>query len=202
METLKKILKFPFGQWKNINLKSASTFFILGMVFMFLGSMIGTWEDKQAQNMMLVFSSINFAFFLIGIDGPDTGMRIVFNLVAFMFFTAGVLFPLNFFLNKAPYIVGWQLIWKSIISAAALSVATLYWISKAIDLIRVVKDLIIKLKKILFSHNGREEVTIFGKIKSLLENATAFLLALAGFGIAAKGVLLPVLHFFSKYIWE
>lgn len=112
----------------------------------------------------------------------------------FIFFLILIL-SLNFFVHSIFAYTGFKLIIFSILSYLGLFCYIFYLISKFLDILTVTKKLIIQIKNKLFNtiqdESSSKKTT---KLKAFVENITAFLVSIAGLGVATKAIIEPLIN--------
>lgn len=86
-----------------------------------------------------------------------------------------------------------MLIAFSILSCVGIFISFLYLIAKFIDIFIWFKKIFKQVKEKLF--NSVQPAT--SKAKALIENITAFLVSIAGLGIAIKAIIEPLINLFK-----
>lgn len=135
-------------------------------------------------------SGILLAIWIITIESRDSAWEIIKELFRLIISFVLLILSLNFCLNQSIYLVGFKLIFLSILSCIGILLCLFYLISKFVDILKSLKLAIDHFKNKLF---GSEKPTT-SKIKSLIENITAFLVTIAGLGVAIKTIVEPLLN--------
>lgn len=187
---IKEIIKIVFGTENNILLKFSLSCFFTGILFFILALFFRN-ENKMQQSMAFThISGVLLAIWLISIETKKSAweiMKELFRLIAAFFV---LIFSLNFCLNQSINLTGFKLFFCSIFSCIGILMCFFYLISKFIDILKSIKKAIGHFKNKLF---GSEKPTT-SKIKSLIENITAFLVTVAGLGVAIKAIIEPLLN--------
>lgn len=187
---IKKIIKNIFGTENNILTKFSLSCFFTGILFFGLSLYFQNDSTTQPSMTYTYISGVLLAIWLISIEDRDSiweiGKEIFRLIVSFIV----LIFSLNFCLNQSINLIGFKLIFGSILSSICILLCIFYLISKFIDILKSIKKAIEHFKNKLF---GSEKPTT-SKIKSLIENITAFLVTVAGLGVAIKTIVEPFLN--------
>lgn len=186
---IKKIVKIVFGTENNILSKFSLSCFFTGILFFALSLY---FQNDSATQPTMTFSYISgtlLAIWLISI-GDVKSIQETFKEFFRLFASfIGLIFSLNFCLNQSINLTGFKLVFGSILSSICIFLCFFYFISKFIDILMSIKKIFVHFKNKLF---GSAKPTT-SKIKSLIENITAFLVTVAGLGVAIKTVVEPLI---------
>ena len=187
---IKKLIKNIFGTENNILTKFSLSCFITGILFFELSLYFQSDSKTQPTMTFTYISGVLIVLWLISIDIKESlceiGKEIIRLIVSFVV----LIYSLNFCLNQSINLNGLKLVFGSILSSIGILLCIFYLISKFIDILKSIKKAFIYFKNKLF---GSAESTAL-KIKSLIENVTAFLVTLAGLGVAIKTIVEPFLN--------
>lgn len=187
---IKKIIKAIFGTENHILLKFSLSCFFTGILFFALALFFQNDNTTQPTMTFTYISGILLAIWIITIESRDSAWEIIKELFRLIISFVLLILSLNFCLNQSIYLVGFKLIFLSILSCIGILLCLFYLISKFVDILKSLKLAIDHFKNKLF---GSEKPTT-SKIKSLIENITAFLVTIAGLGVAIKTIVEPLLN--------
>lgn len=187
---IKKIIKTIFGTENYILLKFSLSCFFTGILFFTLALFFQNDNTTQPTMTFTYISGILLAIWLITIESRDSIWEIIKELLRLIISFSILIFSLNFCLNQSIYLVGFKLVFLSTLSCIGILLCLFYLISKFVDILKSLKLAIEHFKNKLF---GSEKPTT-SKIKSLIENITAFLVTIAGLGVAIKTIVEPLLN--------
>lgn len=190
---LKRILHCIFGSTDNLFLKFNLSCFITGTLFLLFALLF------QASNMptepIKVFtyiSAILFAVWIITMENITSLWAFLKEFGRLCAFFVILTLSMNFCINESQNMNGISLILYSLLACMGIFAISFYLISKLFDIIKLIKKMVIYIKQHLF--NSVQPATT--KIRSLLENITAFLVAIAGLGVALKAIIEPLINLF------
>lgn len=194
MEKIKKIIQIVFGTQNNILIKLNFSFFISATLFLLFSIMVkGT--NLQAYNVFSSISGILFGIWLSFIRNNNSTWEFFKELFRLFVFFIILILSLNFCINSSTSLCGFDLIIGSVGSCIGIVICSLYFISKFIDIFIFIKKLFQQVQQKLF-----ESVhPTTSKLKALVENITAFLVSIAGLGVAIKAIIEPLISIF-KYL--
>lgn len=193
MVKVKSIIKLIFGTENNIILKFSLSCFVTGILFFIFAIMFQNENVKQLQQPSLIFTNISgtlIAIWLITIQNIDSAWEFfeeIFRMGASFII---LIFSLNFCLNQSATLNGFKLTFYAILACIGILLCSFYLISKFIDILNATKKMIENFKNKLF--NSEKPTT--SKVKALIENITAFLVAIAGLGVAIKTIIEPLIN--------
>ena len=193
MEIIKKIIKIIFGTKDNLFLKANLSCFFTGILFCMFALMFQKEYPSQPTMVFSYISAILLAIWLVTLELKDKPWKIIteFNRLIFTFFI--LYFSLNFCINLSVMYNGFLLVFFSIAACMGLLLCSFYLIAKFIDIFLYTKKLFKQFKEKLF--NSVQPAT--SKAKTLIENITAFLVSIAGLGIAIKTIIEPLINLFK-----
>lgn len=187
------IIKYVFGTQNNILLKLNISLFISAILFYIFAIMIKDQNNPQPYNTFVYISSILFFIWMLFAQYNNSIREFMFEIVRLIVFFCILVFSLNFCINTSISLSGIRLISGSTLSCIGIIGCSFYLISKFIDIFTLVKKIFAQIKQKLF--NSDQPST--SKIKSLIENITAFLVAIAGLGVAIKAIIEPLINLFK-----
>lgn len=187
---IKKIIKTVFGTENNILTKFSLSCFFTGILFFALSLYFQSDSTTQPTMTFTYISGTLLAIWLITIENNESAWEIIKELFRLIISFVVLILSLNFCLNQSTHLFGFKLIFFSILSCIGILLCLFYLISKFIDILKSIKIAIEHFKSKLF---GSEKPTT-SKIKSLIENITAFLVTIAGLGVAIKTIIEPLLN--------
>lgn len=187
---IKKIIKTIFGTENYILLKFSLSCFFTGILFFALALYFQNDNTTQPTMTFTYISGILLAIWLITIENRDSAWEIIKELFRLIISFIFLIFSLNFCLNQSKHLIGFKLVFLSTLSCIFILLCLFYLISKFVDILKSIKLAVKHFKNKLF---GSEKPTT-SKIKSLIENITAFLVTIAGLGVAIKTIVEPLLN--------
>lgn len=188
---IKKIIKIIFGTESNLLLKFNLSCFMTGFIFFLLALIFQASNMLQPAMIFTYISAILLAICLITI-GNITSLYEIFSEIIRLATSFIVLtYSLNFCINQSTNTNVPNLIFYSVLSCIGILFCFFYLISKFIDILKAVKKIFIQFKRKLF--DSVEPATT--KAKALIENITAFLVAIAGLGLAIRTIIEPLINF-------
>lgn len=192
-EKIKAYIKTIFGTQNNIYLKSSCSLFISSILFLAFSAISKDQQNLQATETFSYISSILLGLWLCLIQNNDSIWEICKELFRLFLFFAILAFSLDYCINLSIYQHGFCLIFCSISSCIGLLLCSFYLISKFVDIFVFIKNIFKQIKQKLF--NSVQPAT--SKAKALIENITAFLVSIAGLGIAIKTIIEPLINLFK-----
>lgn len=192
-EKIKTTIKIIFGTKNNIALKSSFSLFISGILFLAFSAMAKDQQNLQAAEIFSYISGTLLGLWLCLIQNTDSILEIIKELFRLFVFFAILIFSLDYCINLSIYHHGFCLIVSSILSCIGLLLCSFYLISKFVDIFVFIKNIFKHIKQKLF--NSVQPAT--SKAKALIENITAFLVSIAGLGIAIKTIIEPLINLFK-----
>ncbi len=187
---IKKIIKAVFGTENNILIKFSLSCFFTGILFFALSLYFQSDSTTQPTTTFSYISGVLLAIWLISIENRDSILEIFKEILRLAVSFIGLIFALDFCLNQSKNLIEFKLVFCSILYSVVILLCVFYLISKLIDILKSLKKVIGYFKNKLF--DSTEPTT--SKIKSLVENITAFLVALAGLGVAIKTIVEPIFN--------
>lgn len=186
---IKKIVKTIFGTENNILTKFSLSCFFTGILFFALSFYFQNDSTTQPTMTFSCISGTLLAIWLISIGDVKSIQEIFKEFFRLYASFIGLIFSLDFCLNQSINLAGFKLAFGSILSSICIFLCFFYFISKFIDILMSIKKIFVHFKNKLF---GSAKPTT-SKIKSLIENITAFLVTVAGLGVAIKTVVEPLI---------
>lgn len=186
---IKKMVKTIFGTENNILTKFSLSCFFTGILFFALSLYFQNDSTTQPTMTFSYISGTLLAIWLISIGDVKSIQEIFKEFFRLYVSFIGLFFSLDFCLNQSINFAGFKLAFCSILSSICILLCFFYFISKFIDILMSIKKIFVHFKNKLF---GSAKPTT-SKIKSLIENITAFLVTVAGLGVAIKTVVEPLI---------
>lgn len=191
MNTVKSIIKYVFGTKNNIKSKLNLSFFITGLFFFVLLFM---FEDNNTiATSYAVASGAMFALWIISSRDASTATDYFIETLRFIFFLVLLYISLYISIIVIPCSHGIKPFVLILFSCILILFCSFYYISKFIDIFTIIKSAFISTKDRLFNSIQTET----SKTKALIENVTAFLVSIAGLGIALKAIIEPLINLFK-----
>lgn len=190
---LKKIFKIIFGSDDSILFKTSCSLFIMGITFAILG--ILSYETQSSDNTFTIISAFVFSIWLNIVQGADSVEKFVYEIIRLAIFFLIFLFSLCVCLSYALDNTSVNVI-LVYLSCLGLLICIYYFISKAISIINFIQKIFSKIKAKLFNSTSPAP----NKLKALIENITAFLVAVGGLTVAIKVItesIFQVLDYFK-----
>lgn len=190
---IRKVIKFCFGTESNLLLKLNISCFLTGIIF-FMFALI--FDDNGIHQPALTFTfiaGIMQAIWISTIKNQNTLKEIGGEFLRLVIFFVFLTFSLNFCMNQSMNYNSCKLFIFSLFSCIVMLCSFFYLVSKFIDILKAVKKILIQIKQKLF--NSVQPAT--SKAKALIENITAFLVSIAGLGIAIKTIVEPLINLFQ-----
>ena len=192
-EKIKKFIKIIFGIENNITLKIDCSFFISAILFLTFSLIAKEQNNIQVYNTFLCISSSLFGFWLAFIPNYTSILDFFIELIRLLIFSYFLYLSFNFCFYLSAMYNGFLLILFSILSCIGILISTFYFISKFTNIFNWFKKIFNQVKEKLF--NSVQPAT--SKAKALIENITAFLVSIAGLGIAIKAIIEPLINLFN-----
>lgn len=187
------IINKIFGTKNNIWIKANLSFFFTGALFSIFALMFQKEYPSQPTTVFTNISGTLFGVWLVTLESKDKPWKIITEFIRLIFFFCILYFSLNFCINLSVKYNGFLLILLSTLSCIGILSCSFYLIAKFIDIIYFVKNVFKQIKEKLF--NSVQPAT--SKAKALIENITAFLVSVAGLGIAIKAIIEPLINLFK-----
>lgn len=188
------IIKYIFGTQNNILLKLNISLFISAILFYIFAILIKDQSNPEPYNTFIYISSILFFIWMLFAQYNNSIRELMFEIVRLITFFCILVFSLNFCINTSIGLSGVRLISCSILSCIGIIGCSFYLTSKFIDIFALVKKIFTQIKQKLFDSDQPST----SKIKSLIENITAFLVSIAGLGVAIKAIIEPLINLFMN----
>lgn len=188
------IIKYIFGTQNNILIKLNISLFISAILFYIFAIIIEDQNNPEPYNTFLYLSSILFFIWMLFAQYNNSIREFMFEIVRLITFFCILVFSLNFCINTSISLSGVRLIGGSILSCIGIIGCSFYLISKFVDIFTLVKKIFTHIKQKLFDSDQPST----SKIKSLIENITAFLVSIAGLGVAIKAIIEPLINLFMN----
>ena len=181
-EKLKKMFSSIFGTQEKIMIKINISFLITSLVFLVFAVAYQSVYEKESYFTFI--SAIFFAVWIVLTNGVDSMDELAFGAIRIAVFLLVFLFSFNYSLQ---YIVNDRKVSLLGLSVSVIGITSciIYLVCKMIDILNFVKKIFAQIKLKLF--NTDKPAT--SKTKALIENATAFLIAIGGFAIAIKTIV-------------
>lgn len=192
-EKIKNVIKKVFGTENNLFIKINLSCFFTGVLFCIFALMFQKEYPSQPSIIFSCISCILLAIWLITLESKDRPWEIIKEFIRLMAFFFSLFFSLNFCINLSISYNGFLLILFSILSCIGILSCSFYLVAKFIDIFNFAKKVFTQIKQKLF--NSVQPAT--SKAKALIENITAFLVSIAGLGIAIKTIVEPLINLFQ-----
>lgn len=192
-EKIKRVIKIFFGTENNLFLKINLSCFFTGILFVIFALI---FEEEHPSQPAMVFSNISgtlLGIWLITLESKNKPWEIIKEFIRLMIFFLILIYSLHFCINLSVKYNGFLLILFSILSCIGILLCSFYLIAKFIDILHFTKKIFKQIKEKLF--NSVQPAT--SKAKTLIENITAFLVSIAGLGIAIKTIIEPLINLFK-----
>ena len=190
-QIIKKIIKNVFGTENNILLKIHLSMFISGVLFFIFAIMVKE-VNSQANDTFTLISAVLFSIWIILTQGSNPTWEIIKEFIRLFACFIILIFSLEFCIISVLNSQGYKLIILAVLSCLGIVFCSFYLISKFIDIFNFFKNSFKKIKEKLF--DSVQPAT--SKTKALLENITAFLVSIAGLGVAIKAIIEPLINLF------
>ena len=192
-EKIKIIIKIIWGTENNLLLKLNLSFLFAGILFFAFAFMFQKEYPSQPTMTFSYISGVLLAIWLITLETKDKPMEIIREFIRLIIFFFILTYSLFFCVNLCVKYNGFSLILFSILSCIGILSCLFYLIAKFIDIFNFTKKIFKQIKEKLF--NSVQPAT--SKAKALIENITAFLISIAGLGIAIKTIIEPFINLFK-----
>lgn len=192
-DVVKKLIKKIFGTENNIWLKANLSCFFTGFLFFIFALMLQKASPSQPTMVFTYISEILLSIWFITLESKDKPWEIIKEFFRLMIFFFILVYSLHFCINLSVNYNGFSLIVLSILSCIGILLCSFYLIAKFIDIFLFTKKVFKQIKEKLF--NSVQPAT--SKVKALMENITAFLVSIAGLGIAIKAIIEPLINLFK-----
>lgn len=179
---IKNIFINVFGTQENIMLKINISCFIISFIFSVFA--FAYQSTFGAECYFTFISAIFFSIWIVLTKGVDSlqalgleALRVLLFLFAFAYsFSYSLEYVVN---NKSVSLV------LLLLSVLGIVFCVIYLVCKMIDILNFVKKIFVEIKIKLFNTDKPAS----NKVKALIENSTAFLVAIGGFAIAIKTIV-------------
>lgn len=183
MHKIKKIFKkafnLIFAVQDNIMFILSSSFLITAVIFILLAFI--SQENQNASTAFTYISGFFLSIWINLIQESDSAQKFISGLARLYIFFIIFIFSLyNCLVFAMEY--NSQYIIIIILSSIGLLLCTIYFVSRLMNIISFVKRIFVQIKMKLF--NTANPAT--SKAKALIENITAFLVAIGGLTVAIK----------------
>lgn len=180
-ELAKKIYKLIFGTENNLTL-TVSISFLITAIILFLFALLSQ-GNLNVNNAFIYMSALFFSLWILLIQGADSVDKFVCELVRLLLFSLILIYSLIscWYVIQDKNSVNFTLV---ILCSFGLCLCSIYFVSKVIDILNFIKKVFLQIKSKLF--NTTEPATT--KATALIENVTAFLVAIGGFTVAIKAI--------------
>lgn len=192
-EKIKKVIKKIFGTENNLFLKINLSCFFTGALFCIFALMFQKEYPSQPTIIFSYISAILLAIWMATLETKDKPWEIIKEFIRLIIFFLILLYSLNFCINLSVNYSGFLLILFSTLSCIGILSCSFYFLAKFIDIFHFIKKVFTQIKQKLF--NSVQPAT--SKAKALIENITAFLVSIAGLGIAIKTIIEPLINLFQ-----
>lgn len=192
-QKIKRIIRIVFGTQDNIFAKLNCSFLVSGILFFAFSFLSKEQNNFEASNIFSYISGGLLGMWLAFVNYNDSISEIIKELFRLFVFYIVLIYSLNFCINSSIRLHGFNLITGSILSCFGIIFCSFYLISRFIDIFIFIKKIFNKIKQKLF--NSAQPAT--SKIKASIENITAFLVAIAGLGVAIKAIIEPLINLFK-----
>lgn len=192
-QKIKIIFKILFGVNSDILLKINFSSLITGIIFFILA--VGTLENNpNSAEIFTYISSFCLAIWISVMQESDSTskfmtefIRLTIFFIIFIFSAYNCLtFSLNYDSNSVV---------KVAFSSIGLFLCSFYFVSKLMSIFNLIKKMFRNIKIKLFNSDSPTN----SKIKSLIENITAFLVAIGGLTVAIKVITESVFQIFDYF---
>lgn len=191
-ESVKKIFKAIFYDKNSVILKLNISLFITAIIFSIFALL--SQEISGSSFILTIISAFYFSIWLILIKGSNSIQKFLFELsllyIFFVILLLSIYGCLNFILNynSSNIIV-------IIASSLGLFCCIFYLTSKLIIIFSLIKKVFTQIKLRLYNTNNPAPT----KIKTLIENITAFLAALGALTIAIRVIVESIFQIISYF---
>ena len=193
-EKIKHIITLIFGTKNNLVTKLNLSIFITGILFLLFTIAAQEKINEQAENVFSIIAGVLLGLWIITMQSNNSIYTIIIEIWRMIFFSIILIFSLNFCLNTSTTSYGVRLIINSIFSCIGIVSWLFYLISKFIDAFLFIKSALVQIRnKILTSI----QTDTASRVTVLMENITAFLVAIAGFTVALKAIIESLANFFK-----
>lgn len=193
---MKQKIKEFIKNWKNqpnFLIKINCSFFITGCLFLIFSTILKAQNFIETSSVFAFFSGIGLGAWLSFNQNQDSLKSFFKELGKLTIFILILIFSLNFCLNTCIEKHGLYLLLHTLISFLGLLYCSYYLVTKFVNIFTTFKSIFIKIKQKIFSSAQPSP----SKLKSLIENITAFLVSIAGLGVAIKAVIEPLIKLFT-----
>lgn len=192
-EKLKKIFSSIFGTQENIMIKINISCFIASVIFFMFAFTYQT--DYGKESYFTFISAFFFAMWIIltgGVDSLGTLASGTTRLFCFLcIFVGSFSYSLQYVVNDKEISL-----LRLGVSVVGIVLCITYVVCKMVDIFNFVKKLFGQIKLKLF--NTDKPAT--NKAKALIENSTAFMIAIGGFAIAIKTIVETIYQIMEYFV--
>ena len=190
---IKKIFKIIFGSDDSIFFKMSCSTFIIAIIFAILGFL--SYNNHDSAITFTIIAGFFFSIWISIAQGVNSAISFLYELFRLLIFFSFLLLALYVCLKYALDNTSVNVIFVYL-SCLALFMCIYYFISKAITIINYFKKLFAKIKTKLYNTTDPSP----NKLKALIENVTAFLVAIGGLTVAIKVItesIFQVMNYFK-----
>lgn len=174
---MKKIFKIIFGSDDAIPIKINCSLCITATIFLIFA--ILSKEIHDSLSVFIFLSGLLWSIFIVSIQGVDSFVKFIYGFVRLYIFFLIFLFSMYVCLTYALDNTSVNMIYVCL-ACFGLFVCVFYFVTKLISIINFVKTVFSMIKSKLY--NAADSTP--NKIKALVENVTAFLVAIGGLTVA------------------
>lgn len=192
-KAIKKMFGFIFGSDDSIMFKITCSLFITTIIFLIL--MILSYENQDSAITFAIITGMLWSAWMNIVQGADSVVKFIIELLRFFAYFIILFFSLYTCLNYALDNTSVNTIYVYF-SCFGLLLCTYYFTSKIINIIRFIKKMFTYIKAKLYNTTDPAP----NKIKALIENVTAFLVAIGGLTVAIKVItesIFQVMNYFK-----
>lgn len=178
-EIVKKTFNLIFDVQNNIMFILSSSFLITAVIFILLALI--SQENRNASTVFTYISGFLLSIWINLVQESDSAQKFISGLARlYVFFIIFIFSLYNCLVFAIEY--NSQNILKIIMSSIGLLLCSIYFVSRLMNIFNFVKRMFAQIKMKLF--NTTNPATT--KAKALIENITAFLVAIGGLTVAIK----------------
>lgn len=182
-DLFKKVFHLIFGIQNNIMFILSSSFLITAIIYIILAFI--SQENHNAATVFIYISGFLFSIWITLTQGPDSAPKFfggIVRLYVFLFLFILSLYNCLIFALEYSSTNNFMNIIIIIISSILLLLCSIYFVSRLMNILYFIKKIFAQIKIKLF--NTTNPATT--KVKALIENITAFLVAIGGLTVAIK----------------
>lgn len=192
-KVLEKMFKILIGTQNNILLKFKLTLPVSATLIYTFAVIFQEESNPKAANVFKIISGIFLAICFVLVQNDASIMGFIDGFVRLVSVLIIFIYSLNFCVNTNLNLHGFRLVIYSIFACLGLFFCIFYFISKFIDIYNFAKNLLKQIKEKLFGSTKPST----SKIKELIENITAMLIAIGGLALAIKAIIEPLVNIFK-----